>query len=169
MSMNKKPDVLDTFSKIMFFSKWNSPNQTIENKKKREEDIAFIQSELERLVELDRISDLVKDTEPAKALEELKNGLFGHCKSSYLKDDPKELEKILDIYSGFFNTIEIALKDAENYKKALEIIKYKVAPLVIFDTYQTPNETKYRVYDNELYSYRPLTKEEYELLTEMLK
>ena len=162
MSMNKKPDVLDTFSKIMFFSKWNSPNQTIENKKKREEDIAFIQSELERLVELDRISDLVKDTEPAKALEELKNGLFGHCKSSYLKDDPKELEKILDIYSGFFNIIETALK-------AIEIIKDKVAPLVIFDTYQTPNETKYRVYDNELYSYRPLTKEEYELLTEMLK
>jgi hypothetical protein len=146
--MNKKPDVLDTFSKVMFFSKWNSPNQTIENKKKREEDVAFIQSELERLAELDRISDLVKDTEPVKALEELKNGLFGHCKSSYLKDDPKELEKILDIYSGFFNIVETALE-------ALEIIKIK--PFLLANDYLHLWEI----------GFIKGTKEEYELLKEI--
>lgn len=60
----------------------------------------------------------------------------------------------------------------EKALKALEIIKNKVAPLVNLDTIDIgdgSNKLKYRVYDNELYAYRPLTKEEYELLKEILK
>lgn len=147
-------DVLDIFSKIMFFSKWNSPNQSEENKKKREEDIEFIRTELERLVEIDRINELSKDTEPLHCLEEVKNGLNGHCKSSYLKGDPEELNEVLDVYNGFFAKIEKSLKALEIIKKNAKIVDYSngsYPQLVIFQGFEIK------------------TKEEYELLKEMLK
>ena len=53
----QKRDVLDIFSKVMFFSSWNSPNQSDENRKAREENIDFIIKELERLVGFDRLEN----------------------------------------------------------------------------------------------------------------
>ncbi len=133
-----------------------------------------------------------KEFTPLQALEELKNGLFGHCRSSYLKDDPKELESILHTYNGFFNTIETALKDYESRKvfldnvdndvvifepkevweekqkkvKALDIIKKYgtniIAVILRYDTYEHFMESCFR-------QYPPYpTKEEYEFLKEVL-
>lgn len=85
----------------------------------------------------------------------------------------KRLEKI-DNTTTKMNDKELIMFDEEVGKrlKALEIIKDKVAPLVNLDTIDIgdgSNKLKYRVYDNELYAYRPLTEEEYELLKEVLK
>ena len=152
MSKELEKDVLDIFSKVMFFSKWNSPNQSEENKKKREEDIEFIRTELERLAEIDRINELSKDAETLHCLEEVKNGLNGHCKSSYLKDNPEELNKVLDIYNGFFAKIEKSLK-------ALEIIEKYVYV-------RKPYEQVYEIcFKDESES---ITEEQYELLNEVL-
>lgn len=74
------------------------------------------------------------------------------------------IETFIDKDSEDIKTVRTALR-------ALEIIKDKVAPLVNLDTIDIgdgSNKLKYRVYDNELYAYRPLTEEEYELLKEVL-
>ena len=53
--------------------------------------------------------------------------------------------------------------------KALELVKEKVMPLVSVEHETTRNGVKkYRVYDNEGYDYIELTKDEYDLLKEVL-
>jgi len=152
-------DVLDTFSKIIFFSKYNSPNPSEENRKKREEDIEFVRTELERLAEIDRINELSKDAETLHCLEEVKNGLNGHCKSSYLKDNPEELNKVLDIYNGFFAKIEKSLK-------ALEIIKNKYN---VIDFNKLNCTYNYKDYCECQKFKHGITEEEYQLVKEILK
>ena len=67
-------------------------------------------------------------------LEEIKNGLIGHCKSSYLKDQPNnELGKVIMVYEGMFNAIEKelkvnkALKDRLDYNTMFRVLPYEVA------------------------------------------
>lgn len=60
-------------------------------------------------------------------LEEIKNGLIGHCKSSYLKDQPNnELGKVIMVYEGMFNAIEKELK-------VLQILREKKVDLSLID------------------------------------
>ena len=57
------------------------------------------------------------------ALEELYNGLIGHCKSSYLKDQPNnELEKTCEVYKEFYEQVKDGLEKLEQYKKLEEQI-----------------------------------------------
>ena len=53
--------------------------------------------------------------------------------------------------------------------QALKIVKEKVIPLTSLDKgYYYASHVKYRVYDNELYEYKDLTEEEYNLINEVL-
>lgn len=76
----------------------------------------------------------------------------------------------IDLKQSEWNIIDIALKDAEKNKKALEIIKNKCQFFSLeSDEDDFCPKGHYRVYDAELYQFNELTKEEYELLREMLK
>jgi len=115
------------------------------------------------------------------ALEEIKNGLFGHCRGSYLKDDPEELEKVLAVYENCFCIIETALKEGEKYKeywnrtgyqvleddkklKAFDIIKNKVSDV---EAVRISNTLDY--YNQKENGFVFLTEEEFKILKEALK
>ena len=73
--------------------------------------------------------------------------------------------KRLDMYENVVGIERI--QDTNKKLKALEIIKEKIAPLVCLDDGEI-SKGRYRVYDNEFYGFKELTKEEYELLKEVL-
>lgn len=60
-------------------------------------------------------------------LQELKDGLFGHCKSSYLKDDEKLLNDTLKTYDEMFKDIENAIALSE---KLIQIAGLSVSLLI---------------------------------------
>ena len=125
---------------------------------------------IDALVDTYETPKLVPVTEPLLALQNIKLRLMRSYDGSIGKNGNVMFEKEIPV-------IETALKEYETLRidrieevlKALEIIKKQVVPLINFDTFKTSSkETKYRVYDNELYTYRNLTEEEYELLKEIL-
>ena len=89
------------------------------------------------------------------------------------KISKEDLKKLIN-QRGFISNLQPceikSLFDEETQKKlkALEIIKEKVMPLVSLDEGELC-KGHYRVYDGELYMHTELTKEEYDLLREVLK
>lgn len=124
----------------------------------------------------------MKELNGLEALEELK---FQVGNITYHTRDLQITSfKVKD--SGLFEIIEKELKDGENYKviyrleheknqqlsqanlkmsKALEIIK----KYPMFSLHDDLPQGTYRIYDCELYSHYDLTKEEYDLLKEILQ
>lgn len=92
-------------------------------------------------------------------LEALKRIRQETAPNTYCKDFDKE---------ECCNTIEKELKDGENYKKALNVLKKYINPFQIKVATRTINYADY----NELaknYNLFPLTKGEYELFKEVMK
>lgn len=80
--------------------------------------------------------------------------------------DYERLKQCIDERGNLINEcIEVV---AEKKLKALEIIKEKVMPFVELVDRTNYKENCYRVYDNEGYEYTNITKEEYDLLKEVL-
>lgn len=73
-------------------------------------------------------------------------------------------------YKKEFAIIKKELKDGEKYKKVLEILKRTALRLVSLEDETTIcKKGRYAFYDGELYGSVDLTKEEYDLLKEVLK
>ena len=113
-----------------------------------------------------------KEKTPLQALNNIKNLFIGSPinqsqQFEIIETALKRLEKI-DNTTTKMNNKKLIMFDEEVGKrlKALEIIKEKGNFLCL---HYSEYENKYYIYDAELYMHNELTKEEYELLKEILK
>lgn len=108
-----------------------------------------------------------------EALENLKNGLFGHCRSSYLKNDEKELNAVLKVYEEQYKTIKSALERKEKLEKAWKIVRKKKVDFRLIK--KCDNANTYNYLYAQRYAYDPdymdnqLTETEFNLIKEMLE